>query len=94
MAQRPDVAGMRSAAAQIRGKSDRIAVVISRLDGQTGSMTYAGPAADRFRASIASERQRLTKVMGILSQMSEALIQGAAAAEADPLSFYGAGGVA
>ena len=89
---RPDAAGMRLAASQIRSKSDRIGVVLSRLDAQIVSMTYAGPAADQFRATMADEKRRLTEASRILAKAADVLIRGAANVEADPLGFYGSGG--
>jgi len=83
---------MRHAASQIRSKADRVGVVLSRLEAQVASMTYAGPAADQFRAAMADEMRRLTEASRILAQASDVLLRGAANVEADPLGFYGSGG--
>lgn len=53
--------GLRMAAAELNGRVDRLSAVISRVDTQIASMTYAGPAADRFRSSLAYYRSELMK---------------------------------
>lgn len=88
---RPDAAGMRHAASQIRARSERVASMLARLDRQTESMSYTGPAADQFRRNLAAERHRLREIMRILTEVSDALMQGAANVEADPVGFYGSG---
>lgn len=89
---RPDAIGMRSAASQLRTKIDRIAAVVARLEARVPSMSYTGPAADRFRVRIATQVARLREVMRILDEMADALVRGAAAVEADPSGFYAGGG--
>ena len=89
---RPDAQGMRDAAAQFRSKGDRVAVVLSRLDAPLGSMVYAGPAADQFRAAGPWERDRLRQILNALLRVTDVLNEGAARVEADPLGFYGAQG--
>lgn len=86
---RPDAGGMRHAAAQLRARAERAVAIAARLDGRVPSMTYTGPAADRFRASIATEQSRLRTVARTLNEMADALLRGAAAVEADPTGFYG-----
>jgi hypothetical protein len=66
--------------------------VVSRLDGQVGSMVYAGPAADQFRAAMNWERTRLTEIVTALGRVTDVLNEAAARVEADPLGYYGAGG--
>lgn len=88
---RPDAMGMRHAASQIRSKSDRVAVLLGRIDRQTAAITYVGPAADQFRQRLAAERHRLREVQRILGELADALNQGAASVEADPAGFYGGG---
>ena len=82
---------MRDAASQLLSKADRIGVVLNRIDAQVGSMTYAGPAADRFRGTIATERDQLVQVARVLRETSDALNRSAARIEADPTGFYGTG---
>ena len=77
-----DAAGMRHAAAQLQSRAERIGGVINRLDAQVAAMTYAGPAADRFHASIAEHRAVLANTQGILRGAADTLVQGAANAEA------------
>jgi hypothetical protein len=92
MQARPDAAGMRYAASQIRVKADAVGAVIGRVDAQVGAMVFAGPAADQFRAGIAHERWRLTEVTRIMAEASALLTRAAAQVEADAVGFYQAGG--
>jgi uncharacterized protein YukE len=80
---------MRHAATQFRQKAERTGVVLSRLAAQVGSMSYAGPAADQFRASMQHEQNRLREIARVLNQVADILYEGAARVEADPLGFYG-----
>ena len=88
---RPDAMGMRYAASQLRGKADRIALVAGRLGTQVESMTFAGPAADQFRAAMRSDGAQLRAVARILAEAADALSQAATRVEADPTGFYGSG---
>ena len=90
MVVRPDAQGMRHAAGQIRAKADRVAAVTRRLDAQVGSMVFAGPAAEHFRAVMQIERQRLGEIARALVNVADVLADAAAKVEADPLGFYGA----
>lgn len=83
---------MRFAASQIRAKVDRVGVVLARLDAELVSMTFAGPAADQFRAAMADQMRQLTEASKILARAADALIRGAANVEADPIGFYESGG--
>ena len=87
---RPDAQGMRHAASQMRSKVDRVSAVVNRLEAQVGSMVYAGPAAEQFRAAMEYERWRLREIARILGQAADVLTQGAASVEADPTGFYSA----
>ena len=91
MQTRPDAQGMRHAASQFRSKAERVAAVISRLDVQLGSMSFAGPAADEFRAAVNADLARLREIRRILGQAADLLNSGAANVEADPLGFYSTG---
>ncbi len=92
MQERPDAAGMRHAAAQLRTRSDRIAMVLNRLDTQVGAMAYTGPAADRFRRDMAVRSQAYRDSIRIIGTAIDLLNHGAAAVDADPTGFYSAGG--
>ncbi len=82
MMQQPNYApGMRHAAAQLRERADRLASVISRIDGQLTSMSYSGPAADRFRSTMAGHRSTLTGVHGHMTETVNILLRGAQAEE-------------
>lgn len=80
---------MRHAASQLRSKAERTAAVLGRVDGQVSSMTFAGPAADQFRAVMGYERYRLGEIARILGQAADTLNDAANRVEADPLGFYG-----
>jgi uncharacterized protein YukE len=84
MTGRSDAEGMRHAAAQLRGKADRIAMVLARLDRQVASMTYAGPAADEFRGVMAAQRVQLRETTRILCETADILSRSAVRAETDP----------
>ena len=73
---------MRHAASQIGAKADVIAGLVGRLDTQVSAMTYAGPAADRFRAEGADQRARMLEVQRILRNCAEILNNAATAAAA------------
>jgi uncharacterized protein YukE len=77
-----DAAGMHHAAAQISAKADQLAGLVRQLDSQVSAMTYAGPAADRFRADVAVHRGNLVETQRMLRNTAEILIQAAVSAEA------------
>ena len=77
-----DAVGMRQAANELVAKADRLAGLVRQVDAQVAPMTYAGPAADRFRADIASQRSNLVQTQGILRNTAEVLMQAAASADA------------
>jgi uncharacterized protein YukE len=87
--QRPDAMGMRHAASQFHSKAERTASVSARLDAQVGAMTYAGPAADQFRAAMNQIHNALAINSGVMRQLADALNSAAVAVEADPARFYG-----
>jgi uncharacterized protein YukE len=82
---------MRHAAGQFRSKADRVAAVISRVEAQLASMTFAGPAADEVRAALNAELDRMREVRRIFGQAGDLLYSGAASVEADPFGFYSSG---
>jgi hypothetical protein len=81
--------GMRHAAAALRDRADRLGAMAAQLDTTLATMTFAGPAADRFRASSTFTRDELVKLRGLLLQSVETLLQGAAADEAGATRFGG-----
>jgi uncharacterized protein YukE len=91
MQTRPDAQGMRHAASQFLSKRDRVAAVINRLERQVQSMSFAGPAADEFRAAIGAETARLRQIANILGQAADVLHSAAANVEADPVAWYSGG---
>ena len=51
-----------------------------RLDAHLAMMSYAGPAADRFRSAVADQRRVLGEVQRILREAGDALSRTAAGA--------------
>jgi uncharacterized protein YukE len=88
-----DAAGMRSAAAQLRGRADRLSAVIARLQSQTGSMSYTGPAAERFRVAINDNTDQLAEVRRMMAETADILLNSAAQTEANGASAERAQGV-
>jgi len=84
-----DVDGMRRTAALLNERAARLGAVGARLDAQVAGMVYAGPAAERFRTTIAERRQRISRAAGDLQSLAETLTRSAMAAEMSP----GPGGV-
>lgn len=83
--------GMRHAASQLRSKAERVTAVANRLDADVAALIFTGPAADRFRGSMAREVQDLRTVARVMNDTAATLTKGAADVEADPAGFYGDG---
>ena len=77
-----DVDGMRRTAAQLNERAARLGEMGARLDAQVAGMVYAGPAADRFRATIGDRRQRIAHAAGQLQSLADTLVRSAMTAEA------------
>ncbi|MGB6057436.1 MAG: hypothetical protein WBF71_04160 [Microthrixaceae bacterium] len=78
MIEQPNYApGMREAAGQLRAKVERAASLINRLDAQLASMTYSGPAADRFRAEMTQTRSILVRSNDLTCQAADILVRDA-----------------
>ena len=84
-----DVDGMRRSAAQLNERAARLGAVGARIDAQVAGMVYAGPAAERFRATLNERRQRIGQAAGQLQTLADTLVRSAMATEA----AMGPGGV-
>ena len=76
-----DPASMRAAAAQLRLRSETVNAIAARVDTHVSTMTYVGPAADRFRGSIATNSANLRAVSARMINTADTLIRQAAIVE-------------
>jgi hypothetical protein len=76
-----DPASMRAAAAQLRLNAETLSGIAAQVDGSVVGMTYAGPAADRFRGSIATHSGRLRAVGARMVTTADTLVRQAAVVE-------------
>lgn len=74
--------GLRHAASALRLRADQAGSVANQLGNTLATMTYAGPAADRFRASANLHRDELVQVHAILTRLADAMVQTAAQEDA------------
>jgi uncharacterized protein YukE len=78
-----DPAGMRRLAGELRTDATNITSVAGRLSSEAASMTFDGPAGNRFRATAQSETGDLTNYAERLTTVAAKLT--AAAAEVERL---------
>jgi hypothetical protein len=76
-----DPAGMRAAAAQLRWKAERLTALAAQVDQAVVSMTFAGPAADRWRPGVADQSARLRSSALRLDAAADVLNRDAALVE-------------
>ena len=76
-----DPAGMRASAAQLRLRAETLSGIVAHVEAGVAAMTYAGPAADRFRSSVASSNTNLRAVSERMSHVAETLQRQAAVVE-------------
>jgi WXG100 family type VII secretion target len=76
-----DPAAMRHQAARLRSAAEQVSHLVERLDQRAMAMEFQGPAADRFRASMADRATRGRRVAHELTELSEHLQHSAARAE-------------
>ena len=80
-----DPASMRAAASQLRLKAETLGGIAAQVDGNVAAMTYAGPAADRFRGSIATQSANLRAVCARMVTTADTLVRQAAYVEEQQL---------
>ena len=78
-----DPIGMRSAAQQLARRADALRTSAATTARQVDGMVYAGPAADRFRASARSETARIVEAATRLDDAAAMLLRAAAQVEAE-----------
>ena len=63
-----DPDGMRRAAAKLRARAANLKGIAARLQSQVSGMVFAGPAADRFRSTVAL---RCQGILGAAAEMDK-----------------------
>jgi hypothetical protein len=76
-----DPAAMRATAAQLRYRATELGQLAATVDAQVQTMTFAGPAAVRWRASVADEGIRLRTAAVRLEESADTLLRSAADVE-------------
>jgi uncharacterized protein YukE len=76
-----DPAGMRALAGSLRQSAERIAQVDADVTGTVSSMTFEGPAGDRFRAGASRSGRTATSAAGRLQGLAATLDRSAAEVE-------------
>jgi uncharacterized protein YukE len=65
----------------LRSAAESIGSLVRRIDHQVGTADFHGPAAARFRASMAERTHRGARVAAELDDLADQLVQAAARAE-------------
>jgi len=76
-----DPAGMRAAAAQLRFRAERCSMLAADVDQAMTSMTFSGPAADRWRTAVGDQSNRLRTGSVRLAEAADTLLREAAVVE-------------
>ena len=76
-----DPASMRAAAAQLRVRAETLTDAGAQVDGTVACMTYAGPAADRFRTAVTGHSASLRAVCARMIALADTLVRQAAVVE-------------
>jgi uncharacterized protein YukE len=77
-----DPAAMRSEAYGLRAQAEALASLAQQLQARIEGMTFEGPAADRFRASMAERYQQVIQLAGELQDLADYVFRAAARVEA------------
>jgi len=88
-----DVDAMRRTAAALTDRSARLRELGARLDAQLATMSYAGPSADRFRATIDDRRNAVGMAASRIDGLSDT-VNRAAQTAAQSAALYPGGGSA
>lgn len=78
-----DVAALRETAAQLRYRAGELSRVAGTVDARVASMGYTGPAAVRWRESMAAEGNRLRAMSARVDNAAELLVRKAALVEVE-----------
>jgi uncharacterized protein YukE len=76
-----DPHAIRHQAFVLRAAAESVSSLVRRLDHQVGTVDFHGPAATRFRASMAERTHRGARVATDLDDLADQLVQAAARAE-------------
>lgn len=76
-----DPAGMRALASALRRSAEQISQVDSDISAAVSSMTFEGPAGDRFRAATTTTGGRATSAAARLQSLAGTLERSAAEVE-------------
>ena len=87
MQQRGDAAGMRHAASQLTAKAERVTAVAGRLENQVAAMSFAGPAATRFRSVVADQVRRQRDMSRVLPRDGQRPVQRSRRSRSKPGRF-------
>ncbi len=74
----PDSAALRSHGAQLRTLADDVRTVAERLERSADLEGFTGPAAERFRDSMAERASRLRRVAHDFDDLSQVVNQDSA----------------
>jgi hypothetical protein len=73
---------MRATADRLRATADEVRAVVASIGERVSSMSYAGPAADRFRSAMGQRVAQLIAAAGHMEALGSQLTTEAAALEA------------
>jgi uncharacterized protein YukE len=76
-----DPASMRAAAAQLRFRAETLTTIAANVEAGVAGMTYAGPAADQFHSTIATQGNALRAVCARMASTADTLARQAAIVE-------------
>jgi uncharacterized protein YukE len=76
-----DPAMMRSEAYALRSQAEALASLAQQLQGRIESLTFEGPAADRFRSAMTERYQEALRLAGELQDLSQYVLSAAARVE-------------
>lgn len=77
-----DPAAMRSEAYALRAQAEALASLAQQLQGRVESLTFEGPAADRFRAAMTERYQESVRLANELQDLADYIFRAAARVEA------------
>jgi uncharacterized protein YukE len=77
-----DPAAMRSEAYSLRAQAEALASLAQQLQGRIESLTFEGPAADRFRAGMTERYQESLRLAGELQDLADYVFRAAARVDA------------
>jgi hypothetical protein len=76
-----DPHAIRHQAFVLRSAAESVGSLVRRIDHQVGTVDFHGPAAARFRASMAERTHRGARAAADLNDLADQLVQAAARAD-------------